>query len=395
MKKRVLYVIGFFCIFILVGCSNKVKLNDQKVQFIYNDEAYVAETDIDTVDVIISGNKSDVALAAKNGRVIARLSELEMDETKTIILEFESDVKGVKVKIEPSKIDVTLRAKVSDAFDFDYDIVNEDELDERLSVGSVVFNKESVIVRGTQETLNNIDSVKVLLDVSVLDLNGAGEYDLDNLELVAYDDEGKVIENVEIVGKVSAKIKVDSYSKLVPVKVQTVGELQNGKAISSIMIDGLSEKNVTIYGSESALASINMLEVFVDIEGLGNSDSKEYKLTISKPNGVRAIDTEYLTVKMQFGEAKQMTVTIPGITTKNLSNGLAASLVYVEDSSVEVKVIGTEDILNNLDISCINAYVDLEGLDVGTHNVEIEVESSDSRLQFVVTRKINIVIAKK
>jgi hypothetical protein len=33
-------------------------------------------------------------------------------------------------------------------------------------------------------------------------------------------------------------------------------------------------------------------------------------------------------------------------------------------------------------------------MDVGTHEVLVEVESNDSRIQFIVTKRVDIVIAK-
>jgi hypothetical protein len=125
------------------------------------------------------------------------------------------------------------------------------------------------------------------------------------------------------------------------------------------------------------------------------ASGKKYKVTLSKPEGVRALSKQIANIEVGFGEAKQMTFNVSGIMIKNLSDGLVANLVSSSDSNVEVKAIGTEDILSNLDTSTIKAYVDLQSMDVGTHEVQVEVESNDNRIQFIVTKRVDIVITKK
>ena len=81
---------------------------------------------------------------------------------------------------------------------------------------------------------------------------------LKNVQLVAYDTNGKVVD-VEIVPKsVTAKVTITSPSKEVPLKIVPKGDLAFGKAIKSL---STSINNVTIYGSEESLASISSLPV--------------------------------------------------------------------------------------------------------------------------------------
>ena len=396
MKKRVLYIFSLLCIFTLAGCSNEVKISNKDIEFIYNENAYVVESNIDDVDIVLSGDKTDIELAKKSGRVVANLSKLEKDETKNVILRFESDVKGIRVKIEPSRINVTLKEKLADKFKVDYTVVNDDELDSKLNIGSVELSKEEVIVKGSKDTLNKIDSVKALIDISVLDIHDVGEYSLDEVELVAYDDKGKVVEDAQIVGKVNAKFKIDSYSKTVPIKIVLTGDLIPGKVVSSILVNGKSALDYTlmIYGDEAKLESISYIPITIDVKDQGNNESKKVNVIINKPVGVRALSESKVSVELNFGEARQKEVTISGIKVKNLANGLRASLVSSTDNNVEVQVIGANEVLDNLDLNSINAYVDLEGYDVGTHTVDVKLESNDSRLQFIVNKKINISITK-
>lgn len=284
---------------------------------------------------------------------------------------------------------------VSDSMEIDYMIVNKEFLDEKMTIENVTLSKNSVVYRVKDSWADDVDSIKALVDIEVISINGAGIYNVDDLELVAYDDKGRVIEDIEIVGDIDAEVDIASYSKEVPIKVVPTGELISGKAISSILVNGAEYQTVIIYGSEKALEKVNYVETSIDVTGQGNNGSKKYKVTLSKPEGVRALSKQIANIEVGFGEAKQMTFNVSGIMIKNLSDGLVANLVSSSDSNVEVKAIGTEGILSNLDASTIKAYVDLQSMDVGTHEVQVEVESNDTRIQFIVTKRVDIVIAKK
>ena len=284
---------------------------------------------------------------------------------------------------------------VSDSMEIDYMIVNKEFLDEKMTIENVTLSKNSVVYRVKDSWADDVDSIKALVDIEVISINGAGTYNVDDLELVAYDDKGRVIEDIEIVGDIDAEGDIASFSKEVPIKVVPTGELISGKAISSILVNGAEYQTVTIYGSEKALDKVNYVETSIDVTGQGNNGSKKYKVTLSKPEGVRALSKQIANIEVGFGEAKQMTFNVSGIMIKNLSDGLVANLVSSSDSNVEVKAIGTEGILSNLDASTIKAYVDLQSMDVGTHEVLVEVESNDTRIQFIVTKRVDIVITKK
>ena len=69
-------------------------------------------------------------------------------------------------------------------------------------------------------------------------------------------------------------------------------------------------------------------------------------------------------------------------------------MVSEDDETVDIQVIGVESVINSIDESNITAYVDLTGYSVGTYPVPVKVEGNDSRLQYVVSKNINIVLSK-
>ncbi len=377
-------------------------LTNIPVEVKYNNSAYVIEGIPETVDMTLIGGKYEIYLAESLGdnKVTVDLTDYQASNTPVRVkLTYNKKIKNVSYKIDPTYLTVTIKEKVSDNKTVSYDLMNQDELDPKLSVKSVELSKSDVIVRGSQDTIDTIASIKALIDLKNEEFTKAGTYNLDNLKLVAYDSTGKIINNVEIVAtNISAKIELSSFSKKVPVKVQITGELVSGKAISSITINGVdaSSFETTIYGEESALENIENIPVSIDADGQGNNGSKTSKVTLSKPSGVRNISDESVTVVLNFGEAKQRTIVIEGIRTSNVPNGLTANLVSKLDNEVEIQVIGVESVINELDAnsSGIYAYVDLTGYSTGTYSIPVKVEGSDSRLQYIVTKNVNIILSK-
>ena len=378
-------------------------LTNIPVRVVYNSSAYVVEGIPETVDMTLIGKKSELYLARQLGdnEVVVDLTDYQAsDKAVKVKLTYNKPIENLDYQISPDYVTVTIKEKVSDNKTVTYDLLNQDELDPKLSVKSVELSKTDVIVRGSQETIDSIATIKALIDLDNEDFTGSGSYTIDNLTLIAYDNMGQIVDNVEIVAtNINAKVVLDSYSKRVAVKIQTTGELVSGKAISSITINGVNANDfeTTIYGEEAALEDISYITASIDVDGQGNNGSKTSKVTFSKPAGVRSISDESVTIVLNFGEAKQKTITIDGIRTSNVPNGLSANLASQEDSKVEIQVIGVESVLSQIsddDYSGIYAYVDLTGYGTGTYSVAVNVEGDDSRLQYIVTKTVDVVLSK-
>ncbi|MBQ8659794.1 MAG: hypothetical protein IJ475_03045 [Bacilli bacterium] len=379
-------------------------LTNQPVRVIYNSSAYVVEGIPETVDITLIGKKSELYLARQLGdnEVVVDLSDYGASDTPVKVkMTYNKTIDNLDYKIDPTYVTVTIKKKVSDTKTITYDLLNQDSLDEKLSVKSVELSKSEVVVRGSQDTLDKIATIKALINLDNTEFTKAGTYTVDNLTLVAYGSDGNIIENVEIVAtSITAEVQLDSYSKKVPVKVITIGELVNGKAISSITINGVnaSEYQTTIYGDEETLDGIDSVPVTIDINGQGNNGSKTSIATISKPSGVRSVSDSSVTVVLNFDEAAQRTITLSRISPRHVPNGLTANLASNEDRNISVQVIGVQSVLDALgdNPTGIEAYVDLTGYNTpGTYSITVQVEGNDSRLQYLVTKDVNIVISKE
>ncbi len=363
----------------------------------YNEEAYVVEGIPETVDIVLIGRKSDIYLAKQLGtnNVILDLSDYDArDSAYRVYLSYTKSIDSIDYKLDPSYVTVTIKDKISVTKTIDYDLINEQYLSEELSVESVELNRSEVVVKGSEDAINDIASVKALIDLSDDTLTDVGTYTLNNIRLVAYDSQGEVLNNIEIVPTtLSATITLDTYSKSVPIDVRTTGTLVTGRAIASILINNSNSYSVTIYGDEEQISGITSVPVTINVDGEGANSTRNYNVTISRPTGVRALSENNASITVTFGDERQKEVELSTISSRNLASGYTANIIGT--SSVPVIVKGVQSVIDNVDASNINAYIDLEGYTPGEYDVEVQIENDDPRLNYVVSSTVRVRIANE
>lgn len=362
----------------------------------YNEEAYVVEGVPKTVDMVLTGRKSDIYLAKQLGEheVILDLTDYESSSmSHKVKLTYTKSVSSLSYKLNPGYVTVTIKDKVSTLASVSYELLNLNKLNSKLSVDSVELNKSEVVVKGSKDVLNEIASIKALIDLNNSDFKDAGTYEIDNVPLVAYDSKGKIIDEVEIVpNSLNAKIKLDTYSISVPISVKTTGKLVTGKSISKILINNSESYSIDVYGDKDSISQIKSVPVTVNVAGQGANESKSYNVSLSKPQGVKYMSTDKAIINLSFADEKQKTIEISAenVSPRNLASGLTANATSKNNISVQVK--GVQSVIDSVKPEDINAYIDLSKYSVGDHEVEVKIDNNDSRLSFVVNNTISIKI---
>ena len=349
---------------------------NQKINAIYNEEAYVVEGLPETVDITMIGRKSDLYLAKQ---LPVEAVDIDLKELKPgtheVSLKYKGAINSVSYKIDPSIATVIIYSKMSEVRTLTYDIVNQDKLNSKLSISKVELDRKEVIIKGPQYKLDKVASVKALVDISKIEDPKVGTIELTDVQLVAYDMKGIIID-VEIVpSKVTATIEITSPYNDVDIKIVPTGKVAFGKAISSITS---SVKTVRIYADQETLDKIgNIIEIPVNVDGLDSE--KKQTLTIKKPSGVREISEVSTTVTVDV--EKEVTKEIEDILLQweNLSENYSPNAASEADRYVTVVVRGVQSVINEITKDNINVYVDLKGYGPGTNDVDVIVTGKDEK----------------
>ena len=372
--------------------TNAEVIYNRPVTANYNDEEYIVEGLPDTVDITLIGTKANLYLAKQLPKqdVVVDLSDLKPGVHK-VNLKYKQSISNIEYKLDPSVATVIISSKKSETKDLSYELVNLSKLDSKLSIEEVNLSEEDVIVKDTQETLSKVATVKALINVNNMVDPKVGENKMKDVPLVAYDENGKIM-NVEIVpSKVDVTMTVASPSKEVPINVVPVGDVVFGKAIKSLTP---SVQRVTIYGNQETLDKTTSINVKVDVADL-DSNTKVTK-TIKKPNGIREISAKTINIDIELDE--EVTTEISGVKLGYINLGDNYTVQATDSSSTEVTVIlkGVESVVNGITADSINAYVDLKDLGEGEHEVEVQISAGDSRVTYTPkTTNATIKIARK
>lgn len=372
--------------------KNAEVLYDIPLSATYNDEEYVVEGLPETVDITLIGTKANLYLAKQlpTQDVNVDLSDLKPGVHK-VSLKYKQSITSVEYKLDPSEVTVVVSSKKSETRSVESDIVNLNKLDSKLAINNTKLDTDEVIIKGTEDSLAKVSTIKALINVSNMVDPKAGTNTLKDIPLIAYDENGAKVDVEMVPSKVTATIEIESPSKTVPLEIEPTGNVIFGKAIKNITS---SVQKVTIYGSSKVLDNTNSIKIKIDVNNL--KSNKDYTVTIKKPAGIREISEKVVTAKVELDD--EVTTELSGVKLGVVNLGSNYTAQATSENATEVTVIlkGVESIIKNITPSDVEAYVDLEGLGAGDHEVEIKVKGTDPKVKYSskVTKTI-IKIAEK
>lgn len=372
--------------------KNAEVLYDIPLSATYNDEEYVVEGLPETVDITLIGTKANLYLAKQlpTQDVNVDLSDLKPGVHK-VNLKYKQSITSVEYKLDPSEVTVVVSSKKSETRSVESDIVNLNKLDSKLAINNTKLDTDEVIIKGTEDSLAKVSTIKALINVSDMVDPKAGTNTLKDIPLIAYDENGSKVDVEMVPSKVTATVEIESPSKTVPLEIEPTGNVIFGKAIKNITS---SVQKVTIYGNSKVLDNTNSIKVKIDVNNL--KSNKDYTITIKKPAGIREISEKVVTAKVELDD--EVTTELSGVKLGVVNLGSNYTAQATSENATEVTVIlkGVESIIKNITPSDVEAYVDLEGLVAGDHEVEIKVKGTDPKVKYSskVTKTI-IKIAEK
>ena len=255
----------------------------------------------------------------------------------------------------------------------------------------MTLSTSEVIVKGPKYKLEKVAIVKALVDIEKLPTQDVGTQTISEVDLIAYDKEGNIVD-VEIVPEtISAEITIKSPSKDVPIKIVPKGDVAFGYAIKSIEA---SDTKVTVWGNSESLADLKYIEVEVNVSDI--KTDQQYKLEVNKPSGVRFMSLSTITVNLTLDASADRELNNVGLIWKNLNESkYQVKASSEEDTNVTVILKGVSSVIEQINASDVTAYLDLAGYKEGEYEVEVKVEGTDNRVEYIAkTKKVKVKITK-
>lgn len=378
---------------ILIFTNNSAEvLKNQPVNVTYNQEKYVVEGLPESVDITLIGSKTDLYIAKQSSshNVAIDLSGLKPG-THKVNIEYTQNTGSIEYMVNPSVATVIIYEKVSETRTMTVDILNQDHLDSKLVISDIKYATDKIVVKGAEHQLKEVVEVKALVDIDNLTEQEVGTTTIKDVPLKAYNVDGEVVD-VEIVPeKIDVQLDITSPSKELPIKIIPVGEVATDYAINTMTS---SETKVTAYGDAETLNNLKYIPVEIDVNDI--KASKTYKKELEKPVGVKSLSINNVTVNVSLGEVANRKLDNVGIEHRNLSDNYTVQGLSENATRVTINLKGVKSVIDSITSDDIAAYIDLEGLGEGEHEVDVNVEGTDNRIQYAsMTKKVKIKIVKK
>jgi YbbR domain-containing protein len=311
-----------------------------------------------TIRVRLSGNRDQVQRVTREN-IDARIDLRGYSEGSNSIAIEVNVPGGVDVDWSPKFATIELERIVSKQKEVAVEI--EGQPASGYVLGEPQLRPNLVWIEGPESFVNSVEKI-----VAELTLEGQRQNVSLNLPLRAVNSRGEEVTQVEVrTTLVDILLPIDQL-KSAGIDLDIDVQAAEGFQIVSVITEPV---NTTIRGQEQTLADITRLttELF-QLEDL--DESTEVQIPIIFPEGVRPVDQQMVTVRIEVERVLEETYVVPRETfrTRNLDPGLLLQQETLPER-LEVTVRAQESIVESLDPRTIQVFIDLDDLGEGVHTI--------------------------
>jgi len=338
---------------------------DVPVKVYYDTENLVVTGIPDTVDVTIKGPITHVqsAKALRNFEVFVDLTNAKIGRQKVDL-----KVKGLsdklKATLKPASVNVTVEEKITQEFKVEAEF-NTDQIAEGYSAGQPSVEPNKVKITGAKSAIDQISYVKATIGAK----SDLKETISEKASIQVLDKELNKLNVLVEPDTVEVTIPVKSNTKTVPINILKKGKAPEGVTIESIDLD---EKEATITGNEDVLKDTDSVRVEVDLSKI--TDNTTLTLPVIISNGVTKVSPQIVKATVVVNKQEEKTVIGVPVSIRGLSSDYKAEITEPTSQTINILVNGPSDSVAGLKADDFSAFIDLTGLNEGSHDIKIQVE---------------------
>jgi len=305
-----------------------------------------------------------------------------------------SSVSGVDVvEKTPDRIVVSLEPVISKDVVINQKVVGSAA--EGLVAGSIDLSPDKTKISGPKSIIEGISEA-----TAEIKLNGESEKFTKTVKIVAFDENGETINNLEFTpSETTATVTLvkAANNKTVGVRVKIIGTPLNGYYISNISVNPTT---VDITGQSGALSDVLFVETLaVDVTNLSTNLEKDIALSIKSGYALQAGSPSKVHIIISFlpnQSSKEISATIVPI---NLKAGY--QVTSISPSEIKVVCTGPLDAITKLKSSDIIFNPDFSGKTLTDSTFSFSITPSSFKtptnidVVSALPNSINVTVAKK
>ena len=263
----------------------------------------------------------------------------------------------MKVKLEKR---VTQKFKV--------EVESQGELSDNYELGEMTAKPNILEVSCGQSKFKKIDHVAV-----VVSLNGESEDFERSYTPVLYDKNGDIIDSSNVTFSSDTVLVYTQVllTKKINVTVKTSGTPAAGYRL--IQTD-FKPESIRVTGEADLLKRQTEVTITIPINGERKAVEREIEVDKYLPEGLQVVgENKTISVRCDIEKngKRAFVLTTSDIAVKNLPSN--CNMEFADNESKwQVAVSGREAVLKNLQLNDLGAYIDLKGMEVGEHSVDVQ-----------------------
>ena len=270
------------------------------------------------------------------------------------------------VRMTPETVTFTLEALAHQSLPVDIELTGQPAVG--FQAGDPVVEPTQIAISGPESLVRQAARARVLVNLDDTRENIDEDFDIQIL-----DDSDTILNGVTInpqFAHVTVPLSAQSGYRDLAVKVVVNGQVAAGYRLENISV---FPQVITVFSNDAEL--INGLPAVVDTQPLNLQDAKENistRLALTLPETIKIIGTKTVEVQVDITPIQtSLTLMDQPINLIGLPDGFAAE---ISPETVNVIISGPLPVLDALTAQDIKVTVDVTGLDLGTHQLEPQVE---------------------
>lgn len=224
---------------------------------------------------------------------------------------------------------------------------------------------QTVTFRAPRSLANRVHQAQVHVDTS-----GQRESFTTNERIELVDADGQIVQGIDLPTETATVSVGVKRLKVVPIVISHTGTLPEGVTMLSERID---PNTVRIQGPDELVQNLESIRTeAIDYSELTTSGQRT--VTLQFPDGIaedEPIDPVY-TYTVRTPVEQSFIIGRSAIEMRDTEEGLISRIG--EGSPVIIRLTGEEGAVDALEENQVKLYVDLSGLEEGTHNVQVQME---------------------
>lgn len=377
-------VLAFFLWIFVISDENPTltrEYNGLKIEYINSnaitDENKTLVGDMEeTVDVKLQGPSSafiNLKPSDLKAEVDLKNYQVGKEEIPLVI----KTPEGLRI-VERSKAYVTVRVEDIESREIQVEIEKSGRPEGDVVVDKIGILPESITVEGASSLVNSVARAVAKVDVADIDLANNRNVPVDLI-----DSKGEPVEGLKMSQDfVNASYQVYKIVEL-PIKLITEGRLPDGveelsRELSTNVVGILVKQGDDFDLTEVKTKPLNLAEI---------TNSGDYDLVLDIDETFRLQDKNFaLSVKFNIDTMTTKTIDIPIEDLERRGLGPGFRLDMPEDlKEITLEVKGLKSKISPITAEGVTAYIDLTGLGLGFHDIDIKVEKLTDKEDYSLT----------